>query len=54
MLNRDNLLTAIADRFQHNPIVALLKPRQVGKTTLARIFAKHTVGSIVFYDLESP
>lgn len=54
MLNRDNLLTAIADRFQYNPIVALLGPRQVGKTTLARIFAKHAVGGIIFYDLESP
>ncbi len=54
MLNRDNLLTAITERFQHNPIVALLGPRQVGKTTLARFFAEQAVGSIIFYDLESP
>ncbi len=54
MLNRDTLLRAINEKFRHNPVVALLGPRQVGKTTLARIFAKNVPERIDFYDLESP
>lgn len=54
MIQRHTLLSAIRDDFRTNPVVSLLGPRQVGKTTLARAFAKTAPGSVVVYDLESP
>ncbi len=46
----------ISDRvertMQHTPAVALLGPRQVGKTTLAQILAKNR--SALYLDLENP
>ena len=36
-----------------NPVAALLGARQVGKTTLARQFAKQRSGPVHFFDLES-
>ena len=47
-------MAAIRELFRDNPIVALLGPRQVGKTTLARHFAAQARGRVDFYDLESP
>lgn len=46
-----HLLTQLAEELQHSPAVALLGPRQVGKTTLALEVAK-TIPSI-YLDLES-
>lgn len=37
----------------HNPIVALLGARQVGKTTLARALARSRKPPAHFFDLES-
>ncbi len=36
MVKRQEYLDAIRDRLRHNPVVMLLGPRQVGKSTLAR------------------
>ena len=46
-----NLLPELADELQHSPAVALLGPRQVGKTTLA-LEAAQAIPSI-YLDLES-
>ena len=46
-----HLLAQLADELQHSPAVALLGPRQVGKTTLA-LEAAQTIPSI-YLDLES-
>ena len=52
---RDGYLAIIRDRLQDNPVVALLGPRQAGKTTLAQLYAKALTGvEIHFFDLESP
>jgi predicted AAA+ superfamily ATPase len=50
MLNR-KLSSQLADRLQHQPAVAILGPRQVGKTTLAREIAASAPNAI-FLDLE--
>ncbi len=48
-----SLASTLANRLQHNPAVAILGPRQCGKSTLARsILASHK--NAVFLDLESP
>lgn len=50
MLNR-KLTPLLASRLQHQPAVAILGPRQVGKTTLAREIAASSPNAI-FLDLE--
>jgi len=54
MIERNTLLKELRDAFRTHPIVSLLGPRQVGKTTLARRFAETETGEVVVYDLESP
>jgi uncharacterized protein len=49
---RENYLNAIALDFEIVPICALLGPRQCGKTTLARQFAKTFNGPVHYFDLE--
>ena len=44
--------TLVEDRLAHLPAVALLGPRQVGKTTLAHTVAEGR--NSVYLDLESP
>jgi uncharacterized protein len=51
MLNRE-LFASLEDELAHTPAVALLGPRQVGKTTLALELADKHPGSI-YLDLES-
>ena len=51
MISR-HLQVLVEDRLRHFPAVALLGPRQVGKTTLARVIAAGT-GSL-YLDLENP
>ncbi len=44
----------ILERIKHLPAVALLGPRQVGKTTLARYLQKELPKESIYLDLESP
>jgi len=52
MVNRPVLEKSILEALKHNPVVALLGPRQCGKTTLARIIAGKT--KCEYFDLEDP
>lgn len=49
-----NSLIHIEQAFKVNPIVALLGPRQCGKSTLANDYAKKIKGDVHFFDLENP
>ncbi len=52
---RKKELGLLKARLAHNPVVAILGPRQCGKTTLARQFARQQPASAVHYfDLEDP
>lgn len=50
---RDEYISNIKQLLEINPVVALIGPRQVGKTTIAREIAKDHPGSIIF-DMENP
>lgn len=54
MLARIRHLDAVADLLSWNPIVAVLGPRQVGKTTLAHHLAEQRKAEVTFLDLENP
>lgn len=54
MIKRPQLFSAVAATFRAHPIVSLLGPRQVGKTTLAHQIAAQEPGLVINYDLESP
>ena len=56
ILNREIQLRRIADQFGVHPLVAILGPRQCGKTTLARQYAEsQAAGAPVWsFDLEDP
>jgi uncharacterized protein len=51
MITRSKYLKALGAAIQRAPITALLGPRQVGKTTLARLFTADLPAT--FFDLES-
>ncbi len=51
MIHRPHYLKRLANATRRAPITALLGPRQCGKTTLARLFAKEL--QTTFFDLES-
>jgi len=46
------IIPHLEQALEHYPAVALLGPRQVGKTTLAHVIAKKH--SSLYWDLESP
>ena len=48
-----NLATEIKNRLRHNPVVAILGPRQCGKTTLAGQIVK-PIEKSAYLDLENP
>jgi len=52
MIVRSSLLKTIQNKLQTNRVVALIGPRQCGKTTLAREFVPPT--SVNYFDLEDP
>lgn len=52
LIPRPHLISLLRDRLRHNPAVALLGPRQCGKTTLARMLSSEMPGEYI--DLEDP
>lgn len=52
MISRDRLIASITKRLKSNAAVALLGPRQCGKTTIARILASRARST--YFDLELP
>lgn len=54
MIERTRHLERIAELLAQFPVVALLGPRQVGKTTLARQLAAAWSGPVRHFDLEDP
>lgn len=52
MIDRPRPLKALRNGLKTNPVVALLGPRQCGKTTLAAALAGH--GGAIRFDLENP
>ncbi len=55
MFKRERFLEQIAQNFRVHSVCALLGPRQIGKTTLARLFVQEYAQSGVrFFDLENP
>jgi uncharacterized protein len=53
-IHRPALIEAIRVGFEEFPAVALLGARQVGKTTLARVYASRQEQDVTTYDLERP
>lgn len=53
-MDRSAYLKQIRFQFQVHPACALLGPRQVGKTTLAQIYAQSLEEDVHFFDLENP
>lgn len=53
MIERPYYFAKIKRLLKHNPIVALIGVRQIGKTTLAHTIAK-TQKQVTFFDLENP
>lgn len=51
MLSRPHYLQSLATAMDRSPIVAILGPRQVGKTTLARLFVQDRQAT--YFDMES-
>jgi uncharacterized protein len=54
MIVRRSHLSQLAEKLSDFPVVALLGPRQVGKTTLARQLAAQWQGPVKHFDLEDP
>jgi uncharacterized protein len=55
-MERKLFLRRAADLFKSHPVVAILGPRQCGKTTLARQYSKKVRGKqpLTYFDLEDP
>ncbi len=53
-IKRYKELKLLEQRFKESPAVAILGPRQCGKTTLAHQFAKENNAEVHFFDLEDP
>jgi predicted AAA+ superfamily ATPase len=53
MIERDNILK-LNQKINWAPAVAILGPRQCGKTTLAKNFGASTQKKYIYLDLESP
>lgn len=51
---RRHAITTIEEAFRVNPVVAILGPRQCGKTTLAHQFLQGDKSPSHFFDLENP
>lgn len=53
LIDRSSLLSAVGQGLRESPVVALLGARQVGKTTLARLYTNTWGGPSTLYDLET-
>lgn len=53
-MERPGYIEKIRSQFDVHPVVALLGPRQCGKTTLARMYAEHVAEPVTRFDLEDP
>ena len=54
MLKRTGEIEILKLLLRRHPVVGIIGARQVGKTTLARTFAKSASISVAYYDLENP
>ncbi|MBM3809926.1 MAG: ATP-binding protein [Acidimicrobiia bacterium] len=54
VFGRQDHLAAVRRQLRRQPVVALLGPRQVGKTTLARAIADAAASPVTRFDLEHP
>jgi len=54
MIERRQELDTLHGLLKHHPVVAIIGARQVGKTTLARLFLKEAHQKSSYFDLESP
>ncbi len=54
MMQRVEFIGKIKNRFKSSPCVALLGPRQCGKTTLARQYLQQTRQAASYFDLQDP
>jgi len=52
MIDRPHYISRIETALRHNPVVAMLGPRQCGKTTLSRVIARQRKRE--YFDLEDP
>jgi predicted AAA+ superfamily ATPase len=54
-MERKDFLCQIENKFRTHAVTAILGPRQCGKTTLARMYAKiHSETAVHYFDLENP
>lgn len=53
-ITRVSGISALKERLKYNPVVALLGPRQCGKTTLARQLSSQWNSPVTFFDCENP
>jgi len=55
IMKRESYIEQINKQFKVHPICALLGPRQVGKTTLAKMYVEQlSTDAVLFLDLENP
>lgn len=54
MIPRKRRVETLRERLRSYPVVAVLGPRQVGKTTLAKQIAHSDEGPVSWLDLERP
>jgi predicted AAA+ superfamily ATPase len=53
-IKRIKELKMLKERLKENPVVAILGPRQCGKTTLSKQFSRNVSEEVHFFDLEDP
>ena len=54
MIDRPREIETLRGLLARNPVVGIIGARQVGKTTLARLFAARWQGPVHYFDLENP
>jgi predicted AAA+ superfamily ATPase len=54
MIDRPREINTLRGLLARNPVIGIIGARQVGKTTLARVFAARWRGPVHYFDLENP